>query len=509
VVPLLRGVLANEDEHFDVRSAAAIALAKIGDASVAEDLRRLASAEGKGTHKVVVESAALALGLLEKDDAATRECLVSLAVDRERSGSFARPFSAISLGFLPAQPAAQASVRDALLGVVAGKEPGEDAKAACLLGLGLSRDAGSVPALVQMVRTSKGGGDHGVALEDVDIAFALDALGRIGVAGDAETGPTAVLDLLAERVGDAGASPHVRRSAILALGHVAPAAPAKAADRALDVLVRATDTAEDDSQVRNFALIALGRIGADKRTSDAARGRCIASLQRTLDKGRPANLVPPFAALGLALIGRAQDEAGVPVDEENIRKPIRAKFAETRDPATKAAFALASGLVRDRLAADGLLAALSDQTTPSAVRAYAALSLGLIGDERAVPAVRAALDEERDRELSLHSAIAAGLLGDAKAVERMVELLRDPGQSQYVLGSVAIALGHVGDERAVPPLCEIVKDAKRWPDLTRALAVVALGRLGDKRDVPTLARLSTDFNYRAQTPATRELLTIL
>ena len=518
VLPLLRDVLANKDENFDVRSAAALAVAKIGDVSAAPELRTLARGDEKGAHRVVIESSALALGLLAQDDAATRDCLLEIAGDRERKGSFARPFAEVALGFQPATGDAAAAVRALLVDVTAGRESGEDAKPASLLALGLRGDADALADLLAMVRTGRAARDGANPLSDVEISYAVSALGRIGAArGDTQHADASgvdaatageIIETLVRAATDERASKHVVRSAVAALGRAAPAAPSKLLERAVEVLIRASGDDTDDSQTRNFALIALGRTGGDRRTSDAVRKRCVDALGKTLDKGRPASLVQPFAALGLGLVVHGR-EGSAAVDDETLRLPLRQKFAKERDPGARSAFAIASGLARDLRAVEPLLAVLNDTTAPARLRGFCALAVGLVKYDAARDDVRIALAESKDRELSLHAAMAAGLLGDPRAVDDLVGVLRDPDRSQYVLGSVAIALGHIGDERAIGPLCAIVKDAKRWPDLTRALAVVALGRIGDRRDVPLLARIGTDFNYRANVPATRELLTIL
>lgn len=507
VVPLLRERLADADEHFDVRSAAALALAKIGDLNAVESLVALARGEGR-PHKVVVESAALALGLLERDDAAVRETLVEIATDRSRGGSFARPFAAVALGFQPATGTRAAGVRDALVGILSGREPGEDVKPACLLALGLRGDASALPVLLRIVRTRRAA-DGAPELSDLEVGHAIQALGRVGAAGGPDVGDAAVIDALhalAARPKDV--STHEHRAAVIALGRVAPAASPKALERAVAVLVRIAEDS-DDAQARHYALIALGRVGADARTPDLSRRECVDSLGRVLAKGRPQNLVRPYAAMGLALVGRGLAAAGRPVDDESIRRPIRSAFEESREPAVRSAYALASGLLRDHRAADPLLAVLEDGRANAKLRGFAALALGLLRDGRAAQVVRELATEATDRDLQVNAATAAGLLGDPRAVDDLVKVLSDPDRSQYVLGSAANALGTMGDERAVAPLCAIVRDAKRYPDLTRALAVVALGRLGDRREVPTLGRLGTGFDYRAYVAATRELLTIL
>jgi HEAT repeat protein len=507
VVPLLRDLLARDDEYFDVRAAAAIALAKIGDVASAPVLCALARGDVK-SHKVVSESAALAAGLLEKDLSEVRETLADLASDRSRTGSFARPFAAVGLGFLPAPPDDAAAVRDLLLRVVAGREPGVDAKPACLLALGLRQDRDAVPALLAILRDGRVPVHGAEPLSDLEVSYAVQALGRIGAPGHERTGPTSVVDDLVVAAGRESADVNVRRSAIVALGRVAPAAPPKSLERAIESLVRVGQDG-DDLQSRSFALIALGRIGGNARTGDDARRRCVEVLGRMLESGKPASQMQPYAALGLGLVGRGLSDARRGVDEESIRRPLRTKFRDTREPSVRASFAVASGLAGDGRATDALLGVVSDDSANGRLRGYCALALGMIGGAQAVEPVRALVSGAEDRQLRLQASVAAGLLGDARAVAELLAALRDPDSSQYTLGSAAVALGAIGDERAIGPLCDVVRDASRYPDLTRALAVVALGRIGDRRDVPTLSRLASDINYRAQVPAVSELLTIL
>jgi HEAT repeat protein len=302
-------------------------------------------------------------------------------------------------------------------------------------------------------------------------------------------------------------SPNERRSAAIALGQIGPQCDPKGQKKVLETLQRLAEEATD-AQEKNFAIMALGRMGSAKGLDDKTRNETIAVLKRLLEKEK--GLTPPFAALALGLIGRQFAEEGKPAPEEEIRLPIRKKFEEKGEPKARGAYAVASGLVHDPLAVDKLKEVLKDKNEDKRVRGYCALGLGMIGASDAVDAIKSALKDEADRDLRVQTAMAAGLLGDPSVIVEVVKILEDKDASNYELGSAALALGQIGDERAIDALVNIAKDEKKmYPDLTRALAVVALGQIGDRRDVPTLARVATDVNYRAHVAALTELLTIL
>jgi HEAT repeat protein len=300
----------------------------------------------------------------------------------------------------------------------------------------------------------------------------------------------------------------VRRSAVVALGQIGPACPTSTLRSVVGALESAATNAAD-GQERSFAAVSLGRIGGAKGADAALRQRIVKSLVRQMDaKGR--GQTPAFAALALGLVGRGILADGGAAPEEDVRAPLRAKFGEVGDPEIRGAFAIASGLVRDPLAADALLKTLSDGGADKRIRGWSALALGLIGAREAVPAIRATLKNETDRELRFHAATAAGLLRDPGAMDDVLALLSDRDASNYELGSALLALGQIGDERAVDALVEIVTDTKgRWRPETRSVAVVALGRIGDKRDLPALAHVAADVNYRTNVPAIEELVSIL
>ncbi|MHC4832173.1 MAG: HEAT repeat domain-containing protein, partial [Planctomycetota bacterium] len=429
---------------------------------------------------------------------------------KKRNASFVRPFAAISLGLLGNKNDADDKVSQALFEILKGKESKPDVKPASLVALGLLGDDANVPKLLELLDKRKvEGGDE---LNDVELAFVVQALGKTGRPG-VDDNANAVVDALSHFLtkGKKKANTNVRRSSAIALGQIAPQCEPKAQQRIVNIL---KDVAKDggDASERNFAMVAIGRIASTDGIGENTRTVAIKTLSYYLNKGKPANLAQPFAALSMGLVGRAMVNASMAVPEEDIRKPLRKKFDDGGEPRARGAYAIASGLVRDPLAVPALVKMLKDRGGDKRLRGYSAVSLGMIRSPEARDAIRSALSDDTDRDLRVQTAVAAGLMGDASVITDLVKILESGEESQYILGSVALALGQIGDERAIEPLLNISQDeAKKFPDITRALATVALGQIGDRRDVPVLSRVARDINFRAigQVPSLTELLTIL
>jgi HEAT repeat protein len=513
IVPLLHQFLDDKEISFHIQSAAELGLAKIGDDSIIETLKKMAVNEAKPPyHREVQESAGLAFGLLQKDTEEVRSFLIDAIKDGGRDDSFLRPFSAISLGLLGDKNDRDSKTRNAMLDVISHKEAKGDIKPSCLTALGLLGNDAAVGELLNIVQTGKTSQKGSEALGENDIAYAISALGKIGRPGTDKVGQeTAVLDEMFKILDTKSKVKHStneRRSAAIALGQIGPRCEdVKIQKKTMEALKTLTEDAPD-TQEKNFAIISLGRMGSAKGVDEKLRGEMIAVLNKELKDGN--GLTPPFAALALGLIGRAYSEEKGVAPEEEIRAPIRKKFEEEKEAKARGAYAVASGLVRDPLAVDKLKAVLTDAGADKRVRGYCALGLGMIGAPEAVEAIKATLKNDSDRDLRVQTAMAAGLLGDGSVIEDIVKILKDKDASNYELGSAALALGQIGDESAIDALVEIAKDEKKtYPDLTRALATVALGQIGDRKDVPTLSRVATDINYRAHVAAITELLTIL
>jgi len=512
IVPALQKLLEHDDILYDIQSAAALALAKIGDESIIPTLARMARNDkkaGSDYHREVEETAALALGILQVDSDEVRELLIELMSDTSKKGSHVRAFSAISLGLLGENREHFETSFEALLALVADKDSPDDVKPAALLAIGLLEDDRAVPDLLFMLQNGRVDAKGAGRLNDVAMAFVVEALGRIGAPGalDDKTAVFEAVSGLLSAKGNRAAGKNVRRSAVIALGQIAPHGDDKLRRRAIAMLKSTAKDAKDASE-RNFAMIALGRIGASQSLETKAQRDLIRTLSHHLQKGRPANLVQPYAALSLALAG-----SEIAANEEKVCKPLREKFSAGRGSArARGAYAISLGLVDDAQAVPELIDTVTARGMDKRLRGYAAIALGLIGGDDARGTVRSVLTDDNDRTLRKQTAIAAGLMGDSRVVDDLVAILESGDESQYIMGSVALALGQVGDEKAIGPLLAIVVDAEsKHPDLTRAFATVALGQIGDRRDVPVLARVSRDINFRVTgaVPSLTELLSIL
>lgn len=517
VVPALKELLntSPKDINSDIQSASAIALAKIQDPEVATKLQEIASnPKDQNYDKIVVESAALAFGMLQEKARTPeiREFLISIATDNTREGKnwFVRPFAAISLGLIGEQGDKDRTIAQAFKNMLGTKENGKDIKPAAILALGLLGNDRDVKPLLEMAKTGRALEGTKEELTDTEVAHIVSSLGRIGRAGTDEPGQeTAVVDLMTTILGDKKNDQPINsvRSAAIAMGQIgAKCGDVKIQKKILGTLKSVIADA-DDNQTKHFALISVGRIGAAGEVDAAVRGDCLDLLRHHLDKGK--NLTPTFAAMGIGVIGQSMGRGTA--DDEKIRKPLREKFADTKESRSRGAYAVALGLVADANAVEMLREVVKDKGADPKLRGYAALGLGMINpaDRAVANEIKTVLVNEDNRELRVQTAIAAGLLADAGVIEEMVKILKDRTQSQYVLGSIALALGQVGAESAIEPLIEIAKDSKGYPDLTRALATVALGQIGDRAEVPVLSKVSTDINYRDQPSYEVELLTIL
>jgi HEAT repeat protein len=508
VVPVLKQFARDSKVNFDIQSAAVLALAKIRrEEEIAFIMSLVKNADGK-THKVVEESAALALGIMQSRTPEVRKFLLEVARDTEAK-TRTRAFSMFALGLLgddTGVTGANSETLEGLKALVQSKEASRDIANSALVAIGLLGDRAAVPDLVKWLTEEKAGSEK---LNDLNTSYAAAALGKIGQPGISGPSSTEVFEALKAQVNKK--TRMTRYASVIALGQIAPQGDEKLQKEVVSILASVVkgDSKAADQQTVNFALIGLGRIAGVKASDDgsggcpaAVRERAIDTLKKAFDDSRSRN----FAALGLGLAAMEQDTAFKAPIAEQIRNTLA---REKGDNEARGALAISLGMLRDRVSVP-LLQGILDGKDDVKLRGTAAVALGLIGEKGSLESIRKALAEKEDRELRVDAAIAAGLLSDKNAVKSLAEILRDPKSSQFVLGSVAMALGQIGDERAVEPLKEILHNqGGEYPDLTRALAAVALGQIGDVNDIPVLNRVSRDVNYRAYYDAIGELLTII
>ena len=489
VLPALLRCIERPSDHEDVHGGSLVALGKIGWAagiSSFEAAMRNRFRNGRGV-KVdfgpqATESACLALGLLPDLDDAQREvvrriCLEAVADESLRTRE--RCWAAVCLGLQRDREAVPA-----LLKLLDGRHPDDNVPAGILAALGLIGDPSVREPLEKVLRDGN--------VSDRIRSFAAYALGKVG---DPKALPACLEAVSSRRL----AAP-ARRSAILAVGMLAPVAEPEARDDAVQALVKYVRRPADPTS-GNFALIALSRIGTEK---------AIHALMDQAENGRYGQR--PFAALGLGTMVHYRDRVPGALDPR-LRESIVARLAQLsrkfKDADTRSAFLLARGLVKDKDAIEELVHVVSKRNTDPSLRGYACVSLGLVGDARreVKEALMLALSERADADLRSSAATGLGLLHDAGAVPWLLDELKK-AKSFAVQQQLIMAIGKIGDRKALDPLVNILDDLSQ-PSQTRAMAAVGLGMVADPRELPALSRLAKDYNYRASVPDLDELLYIL
>lgn len=524
ILPTLRAVLdpaVREDP--DVTASAFLALGKTTN-DPADIARLRAALRRRDGPDLPRECAALGLACLRRTDPArafdgreldrVRADLFD-AIDDDRVPVRTRCYAALALGLLADQPTTpgDAFAKDGKL-VVRGlwtrlqeDRAGDETSVALLVALSMQcRQA--IPEAVRtglrgLVSTGLLAGRRHGAIVQAQAALALARLADVDAAG-------VFLGILKGR----SQSLEVRRSAILALGVLAPRLDEVRRVSAIDALV--SHARRGDPDTTGLAWITVGRVLA----ADLADGS-MALLTRTAAAdgladvaARGAHEIRPFAALGLSLAaegrGKASDLPGfVPLRARTLALLRDGAVDEGMDPATRGAFLIGLGIAVDRPSSRLLATVVRDGRAPSSLRAHAAAGLGLLGEARddVLAALHDALAEKHAEDLQREASRALGFLGDKRAVPRLVKDI-EAGGADFVLARAAVALGAIGDPSAVKPLAEIVL-ARRASDLSRAVAAAGLGLLGDLEDVPTLSLLSIDSNYLARTASLAEAVSLL
>jgi HEAT repeat protein len=437
------------DPEFEVRTAAAIALGKTGEASGSEALRRAASS--KDEHKDVRDSAVLGLGLLGRE--ADIPFLEEMLLDRDELPR-RRAFAAFALGLIGGDDAAVPLLR--IASSKADSPAAENLKkrpelaASVFVAMGMTASADVLPVL----RAASADRDFD---ENVR-AFAFISLGRMKDRGSVGA---LVATLVSER------DPALRRAAAVALGRAAGAEDTVA----VATLVAAMRD-DKDPVTRHFAATSLGTI-----RSPVSRD----ALREGFRKGPDADR--SFAALAIAM---SRDDEFAP--------ELRAALAERPDESTAGSCCIALGLLGDVASAPAI-----EKTYAGAkhvwLQGYAALALGLAGSTSSVESLHEKLVAEKDPRLRMNLAVALGMLHDPRARTYLVDTMRG-ADTFFERGSAALALGALKATSAVGDIEVVYRDTKE-KDILRAFAVVALGEIADPSPVPKLTRFAADGNYDA------------
>src|SRR6187455_2557560 len=165
----LLALLASPDrmKYCDVRAAAAIAVARIGNASIADDLmRRLRDG---AEHHEVREAAAIGLGVAANDPPTTRAVLIGLL--RSTSSDSMRSSAAAALGLLGGNADGCRDAVTALTQIVADAKTDSSVRIASLLALGLLGTDSTVSELAAIARMGHATPSGAAGLSDSEISY--------------------------------------------------------------------------------------------------------------------------------------------------------------------------------------------------------------------------------------------------------------------------------------------------------------------------------------------------
>ena len=491
--------LADRERNRDVQTACLIALAKLGHDAPGIVLEELLAARLPRDDQEVRETAALALGiagrpqalplllaLLRNDAEGRRLC------DRAEVGDRTRAFAAYGLGVLARRSddgSLKQAAHDALIEVLHERElKSRDLRVAAVTALGLLCDPqrGShkrlawltTEELLAWYERDLGRGDEAVQ------AHAPIAIGRLLGRGTSQVHERCKRHFADVLLATGKRSHSILQSSAIALGMLALPAEEHAADAAVARALQVHWEKGIDRLSRNFAVMALGRIGGD-----ANRAWLLQAYQRA-NKSRER----PWVALSLGLIASARAATGE-VDTV-LAGMLLDDLRDTQQPEVQSALAVAVGLTRHGPALPVLQRLLRDSEHQETLAGYCCIATALLGDSAAVPELTAVLERSKRRPLLLlQAAVGLGRRGDRNANERLLRMLAD-SESVAVLAALANAIGQIGDRRAIEPLLAMTRDAE-LTKLARAFVAAALGGVGDRLPLPWNAPLSRDSNYGA------------
>ena len=450
---------ALSDEDSEVRSAAAVALGKMGYARSLLDLRKALKDEVRD----VRDGAILGLGMLGEPFAS--DDLGAILHDPKEDDR-SRSFAAIGLGFLSSPEAAEALLAFLDPAADAARQGGigrtNHTEASAITGLGLS---GHRPASAGLRRDYASDKRY----EPQVRSFAAVALARLG---DRDALPLLLQGLEHTRE-------PMRQSAALALGPLG-----RPADDAVVQALARRIWEDRDLNTRQFAIMSLGKIGGE-----AARE----AVRKVLAKGSPIDR--PWAALSCAIAG---DRESTPA--------IRALFLGEKHPASKAGYALALGLLGDAESAPEMLR-LGAAQGDSGLRTFCLMALGICGPPSAAKEVRAIFETDNDPCIQTAAATCLGLLRDPGAVPLLERTVLE-GKNAYLRSSACRILGNIGSPTSSKVLVSVLAN-KRDNSVVRMAATAALGNLADPRLVPLIAEVAIDANYVSAVDPLIEISSIL
>jgi len=500
IVPALKKQLQTETNR-DIITGDLIALAKIGNNGDDKPLVDLFLPFLHHSVQEIAETAALALGILQSEEALP--VLKSLLLDEPQGRKLVgkesgvplrtRTFAAFGLGLIghaSSSESVKKDIADTLWTVLTtDQSPLKDIRVASVISMG--------------ILDSEDPSETAQNLSDFLADDSHDFLVRAHC-------PNAIAKLLKDKVSDGdrltpfidqfigllnkkGEKAEVRQSCVQALGMmVRPDMPQ--AEKVVRQLVQ-TGQKGRDQQEKNFTAVSLGKIAAiDPNAKISAE--VIQFLLKQLQKGSTNYRTWCAIGLGVMTFDANENEKSVP---PIVPRAVAEMFKKAKAPSQRSAYAIALGLMKYEAAKPVLRNVMETSGDPS-LRGYIAVALGLMSAREYKDDITRVVEKSSRRpELLRQSSIGLGLMSDRDVVPTLLKFLSPPDGGRpvlSVLSASATALGFIGDQRSVTPLVNMMNNKDLTP-LARAFAGIALGIVGDKEPLPWVTKISEDLNYRA------------
>ncbi len=530
IVPALQQALQSETNN-DIVTGCLIALAKIGDPSTESGESQLEPVIRKflaDKNQEIAETAAAALGILANPRSI--ETLASLLEDtapgRELVGQGqevnyrTRAFAAYGLGLIGARTGSEED-RQKIIGILSktiqtDNTKSRDLKVSCIISMGLipleTIESGAQPEKKDQLlppETSR------LAQLDYLLHYLQDeeqnflvrahcpaALARL-LQGLPEEHHKAYRQRIAsdliERITKKKEQAEVVQSAVLALGLIGTNDGKDPLDKQIRETLAAVPKDISDQQTRNFAMIAMAKVGGTVGANQPDSGVDDAKklLLAQLADGRAG--VRSWAGLSCGVLARKLSDAGFTSPAiPSLQQAVRSALEEEKDPARLGSFAIACGIMGDVEATRPLVKLLEEKGLQDDARGYIAIGLGLMNSRESIETIQKIVDDSKYRpDLLKQAAIALGLLGDKDVVPKLVTLLAE-SKGLATQASISSALGFIGDQRSIDPLVQMLQN-DQLTERARGFAAVALGIVADKELLPWNSKIALDLNYRAST----------
>jgi HEAT repeat protein len=529
IVPALLQALEKETNN-DIVTGCLIALAKIGDPATEGEsqfepiLKKFLSDK----NQEISETAAVALGILANPKSIpTLELLLKDTPDgRKMVGSGevnyrTRAFAAYGLGLIGAKAGAEADrtriVKILRETIETDNTKSRDLKVSCIIAMGLV-PLETIEAATQATEKGASLPPESSRLAQLDFLLAFlenedenylvrahcpTAMARLLETGLPEQHRKAYRERIANdlitRITKKNDQAEIIQSSVLALGLLGSNDGADPLDKKIREVLISVPKEVSDQQARNFAMIAMAKVGGNAGERDVDSG--IEAIKKALleQLGDGKTTMKPWAGMACGVMARRLSEGKSPSAAiPSLQAAVREALKSEADTGKVGAYALSAGIMGDVEATPVLLTRLEQEKADDA-KGYIAVGLGLLGArDAATEKIQKIVDDSKYRpDLLKQAAIALGLLGDKDVVKKLTDHLAE-SKGLATQAAISSALGFIGDQRSIDPLVQMLQN-DQLTERARGFAAVALGIVADKELLPWNSKIAVDLNYRAST----------